>query len=469
MNSVFSSDDGAGRNMSVSDQSSSAFEGNGFFCGGLSGGPRAHPSFSNRGVATAAGATSDDKGGPLLWSLPLNINILGQVDPTSRNQHNRDGPTSCSTSNVKPTPEADRDMSDSVVCDADRLRRHSTTSILDGIDSADFSGEQDAVAEALNSLSCHERDRTFQDVHGVADLPFEDDETIQTALHEMKQSILAKISKANGDQSIDLTSNDSIIQQSILAILQQSKDSTSVPSSTPPFGSTLASPAFLIQFLRSEEFNVEAASSKFLRFMEEKLNLFGADKLLKDITLDDMDEEDMEALNSGIIQRVPHKDRSGRDVVVVVPSLFPLKASHKSLVRTFYYVLMSTIMSQMHSNDQCQSRRHGLVQIVHRLPKDFELDRKAMYKTQKLRQALPFWYASVHIFSDNPTVPLILGLFRRFLNIKTLIRIQMHCGALLSYIYMCCCCNGVHVSFRGAHVYTSLICGCPLSFLLLSF
>ena len=427
MNTVFSRDDGTGRNASVFDQSSSAFEGNGFgngfFCGGFST-PRAHPSIGNREVASTAGATTINKRG------------AGFVDPMNPKHQRLDESAPSSTSKAMIMPGMACDSSDCLGCDADRLNHHSAKTVLDSIDDVDFPGEQDAVAEALFSLSCHERDRTFQEVHGVADLPFEDDKMVQTSLHEMEQAILTKISKTNpgmsmnGEQTSDMSSPSTIIQQAVLTMLKQNKKHahTGVPSSTPPIGPTMASQEFLLQFLRSEEFNVEASSAKFLRFLEEKLDLFGADKLLKDITLDDMNEEDMGALNSGIIQRIPQKDRSGRDVVAVVPALYPLNVNHKSLVRAFYYVLMSTIMSQMHPNGQLHSRRQGLVQIAHRLPKGFVLDRGAMYKTQKLRQSLPFRYASVHIFTDDPTVPLILGLFRRFLNSKTLSRIQMHCG-----------------------------------------
>ena len=50
-------------------------------------------------------------------------------------------------------------------------------------------------------------------------------------------------------------------------------------------------------------------------FFDEKLALFGADKLTHDITLADLSEADMEALNAGAEQLLPQRDRIGRLVV----------------------------------------------------------------------------------------------------------------------------------------------------------
>jgi hypothetical protein len=49
-----------------------------------------------------------------------------------------------------------------------------------------------------------------------------------------------------------------------------------------------------------------------LAFFEQKLRIFGRDKLTKDITLQDLNEEDLKVLNNGHLQLLPQRDRAGR-------------------------------------------------------------------------------------------------------------------------------------------------------------
>ena len=48
------------------------------------------------------------------------------------------------------------------------------------------------------------------------------------------------------------------------------------------------------------------------RYFEQKLKLFGEDKLVRRITLDDMTDEDMEVAKCGCLQVLPKRDRDGR-------------------------------------------------------------------------------------------------------------------------------------------------------------
>jgi hypothetical protein len=49
-------------------------------------------------------------------------------------------------------------------------------------------------------------------------------------------------------------------------------------------------------------------------FFQRKLELFGENKLVKKITLEDMDEDDMAAVKSGSVHFLSQKDRAGRPV-----------------------------------------------------------------------------------------------------------------------------------------------------------
>ena len=72
---------------------------------------------------------------------------------------------------------------------------------------------------------------------------------------------------------------------------------------------------FRLKHLRSVNFDVTKAAAKVVRFFEVKNELFGNDRLTKRITLNDLDPEDMECLNSGFCTILPLHDRGGRTVV----------------------------------------------------------------------------------------------------------------------------------------------------------
>ena len=56
------------------------------------------------------------------------------------------------------------------------------------------------------------------------------------------------------------------------------------------------------------------AAKRVVKHFETKFNLFGPDRIGKDITLEDLDEHDMESLTSGGVQPLPGKDRGGRAI-----------------------------------------------------------------------------------------------------------------------------------------------------------
>eukprot|EP00980_Cylindrotheca_fusiformis_P009998 scaffold2212_cov143-Cylindrotheca_fusiformis.AAC.16 len=71
--------------------------------------------------------------------------------------------------------------------------------------------------------------------------------------------------------------------------------------------------AFLLMFLRATLFDVPSAAQRICRFFQEKLDLFGEDKLVKKITLDDLTQDDIDSVcTSGAGLFLPKRDRSGR-------------------------------------------------------------------------------------------------------------------------------------------------------------
>jgi hypothetical protein len=76
-----------------------------------------------------------------------------------------------------------------------------------------------------------------------------------------------------------------------------------------------------MMFLRADRYAPKDAAERMVRFFEMKKSLFGADKLVKDITLEDLDKDDMDALKTGCVQVSPMTDMAGKPIVVSLGKL----------------------------------------------------------------------------------------------------------------------------------------------------
>ena len=64
----------------------------------------------------------------------------------------------------------------------------------------------------------------------------------------------------------------------------------------------VSSRRFRLAFLRAEKFDAEEAATRLVRFCEEKLLLFGEERLGRDITMQDFSKEDLDCVESGMMQ-----------------------------------------------------------------------------------------------------------------------------------------------------------------------
>jgi hypothetical protein len=69
-------------------------------------------------------------------------------------------------------------------------------------------------------------------------------------------------------------------------------------------------------FVRAERYRALDAAERMIRFFELKRRLFGAKLMTRDILLSHLDEDDMDALESGGLQVSPLRDTAGRPIVM---------------------------------------------------------------------------------------------------------------------------------------------------------
>ena len=151
------------------------------------------------------------------------------------------------------------------------------------------------MARELNALSVEERDRIADEIHGI----------IHGAVDEEKSFLETKFQ---------------LLNEELGKVTGRSRAAYDLAMTLDP--AYVTNRDFLLSFLRSDTFDVPKAASRILSHFQCKRNLFGDDKLARDITLDDLNKDDRSALLSGSHQFLGTKDVKGRTVVYYFPELF---------------------------------------------------------------------------------------------------------------------------------------------------
>jgi hypothetical protein len=148
------------------------------------------------------------------------------------------------------------------------------------------------IAKEMNSLSIKEREKALEDVHGVAGVEEETPEFVNSCLKELDEHLNAIKINTDAYVQAEAMSSDYVSENN-----------------------------FRMMFLRADNYDSKEAAERMIRFFELKKYLFGVDKIVKDITLDDLNEDDLDVLKSGYAQVSPYKDMSGRTIVVFLQKL----------------------------------------------------------------------------------------------------------------------------------------------------
>ena len=158
------------------------------------------------------------------------------------------------------------------------------------MDSSDATPDQEedasrSLAKEMSQLSVKEINDTLEDIHGVHTFNKEDPKYIDECVTRMKREIH------------DISGKEAYKRACFLA------------------PKMVTSRDFCLMFLRSTNFNIKSAAQMCVTHFEFKQRLFGSEKLTKDITLEDLDEHDKAALQSGYCLILPKKDTTGRAIL----------------------------------------------------------------------------------------------------------------------------------------------------------
>jgi hypothetical protein len=143
------------------------------------------------------------------------------------------------------------------------------------------------LVQEWNQLSLQEREQVQEEVHGVASYIQEEEGFVNKCLSELDEELRNIRKRTAYDKAFFL--NPSYVED---------RD-------------------FRLMFLRSEYFDAHKAANRLVDHFDLKFGLFGVEKLATDITLEDLPQDALAALNCGSIQNLPGKDRTGRSIICV--------------------------------------------------------------------------------------------------------------------------------------------------------
>lgn len=159
------------------------------------------------------------------------------------------------------------------------------------------------MAKELASMSLKERERVENDVHGIGD-----------DVEDERPTLL----------------DDCLAEMNLN--LDEMKTGTAYELAEKMNKGYVTSRDFRAMFIRADRWDTWEASERMIRFFELKRQLFGDEKLVKDIHLEDLDDDDMDSLRAGHHQLSPHKDSAGRLIVAGMLALRKFK-SVENIVR----------------------------------------------------------------------------------------------------------------------------------------
>ena len=149
------------------------------------------------------------------------------------------------------------------------------------------------ICKEMNEMSLQERERTFDEIHGVHPIVHESPDLIPVAVHQF-QAAISRIAH----------------KPAYLLARQQSE-------------AYVTSPQFALMFLRATSFDAVEAAQKCVDYCQGKLDLFGIETLTRSIQLSDLNSDDLACLKSGAYQWLSTRDSAGRCVILDFHLIMP--------------------------------------------------------------------------------------------------------------------------------------------------
>mmetsp|Transcript_16058 Transcript_16058/g.39331 ORF Transcript_16058/g.39331 Transcript_16058/m.39331 type:complete len:603 (+) Transcript_16058:198-2006(+) len=248
------------------------------------------------------------------------------------------------------------------------------------------------LSQALNGLTFEERQEQQEVLHGVDNRIAEDPTLTEAALKVLDNHLMS------------------------------SKHGTKYEVAESMDPDYVSARDFRLMFLRTDRYDAKAAANRILRFFDMKHDLFGEDKLAKDITMEDLDQDDIACLKTGSLQPAGI-DLSGRLVFSQFPGLRKFKKLENEL-RAQYYITMSVVKSET-------TLIRGCVWIIYAIGDEFKDSSggRGYAECAGLQMTIPPYKASIHCTFDRLHDYLVQNLAIKVMPMKMRARMKLHYGS----------------------------------------
>eukprot|EP00934_Nitzschia_sp_Nitz4_P001639 Nitzschia sp. Nitz4//scaffold313_size41840//25742//27504//NITZ4_007437-RA/size41840-snap-gene-0.32-mRNA-1//1//CDS//3329547433//1639//frame0 len=231
-----------------------------------------------------------------------------------------------------------------------------------------------SLAQEFNSLSIQDRELSYEEVHGVAEIMEENPEMLERHLAEFDVAVQHIAHKPAYD-------------------LAYSQD--------PGY---LHSRKFRLMFLRSDRFVAADAAQRMVRFLEKKRNFFGEQCLTRSLMLQDLSKDELASLKTPTCSVLPSRDRSGRLVMAFFPFGGTPYSEFMATLRSCMFTLLALLEDE-------ETQKRGIVQVswyMGNLPSG-DLTREFVVDMCELPTWMPFRVVGYHMCMDNNPINALLG------------------------------------------------------------
>lgn len=251
----------------------------------------------------------------------------------------------------------------------------------------------------MNGLTVQEREKIYDEVHGVANIVEETSCLVVEKLRALQEE-LSKIPKRDRkafDRACFLRPG-----------LHNDRKSN-------------------LMFLRATRFDPVMAAGLMCRHYEHKLMLFGESRLPRRILVDDLNEAEQALFTTGPCMLLPSNDQVGRGVYLMVVSQFNLQDWMTTLRFAWYQ-----IMSVLEENEKIQ--RRGVVQVI-----AFYGDLQSsttqlidfLWRVANIVRDWPFRSCGFHFCYESAAVRTVLDLIHVVMGTELRLRQRCHFGTKL--------------------------------------
>lgn len=159
---------------------------------------------------------------------------------------------------------------------------------------------------------------------------------------------------------------------------------------------------FKIDFLRAENYNPRRAALRILRYLSEKLELFGRDKLTRVIYWDDLGDDAIAFFRRGALQLLPDPDLHGRRILFAQGKIKRTAATDEEIftARKAYFYFWTAIAE----HDTEKGKLLGIAVILWKVHSPRTAEARSMEAIRKVWQCSPTKVSAYHVCQRWPPV-----------------------------------------------------------------